>query len=177
MVTWRRYTIALLQRSPIDGVLYNAVVAHRYSRVSFSVWVAGARKARAPRPGDARLSAVRPSIFLRRCRLSLSLSLSVFREETTLPARPQEHMFTNNKSRRMLLKNQQTERITPPRFDRHSLNWFILSCCPTDAIRFLFSVSSGCRTVEGCLVTVYIVCPRLNNFIPLYKWGIKSNDI
>ena len=76
MVTWRRYTIALLQRSPIDGVLYNAVVAHRYSRVSFSVWVAGARKARAPRPGDARLSAVRPSIFLRRCRLSLSLSLS-----------------------------------------------------------------------------------------------------
>ena len=109
--------------------------------------------------------------------LFLSLSLSVFREETTLPARPQEHMFTNNKSRRMLLKNQQTERITPPRFDRHSLNWFILSCCPTDAIRFLFSVSSGCRTVEGCLVTVYIVCPRLNNFIPLYKWGIKSNDI
>lgn len=106
-----------------------------------------------------------------------TFSLSVFREETTLPARPQEHMFTNNKSRRMLLKNQQTERITPPRFDRHSLNWFILSCCPTDAIRFLFSVGSGCRTVEGRLVTVYIVCPRLNNFIPLYKWGTKSNDI
>lgn len=105
------------------------------------------------------------------------LSLSVFRKETTLPARPQEHMFTNNKSRRMLLKNQQTERITPPRFDRHSLNWFILSCCPTDAIRFLFSVGSGCRTVDGCLVTVYIVRPRLNNFIPLYKWGTKSNDI
>lgn len=86
MVTWRRYTIALLQRSPIDGVLYNAVVAHRYSRVSFSAWVAGARKARAPRPGDARLSAVRPSIFLRRCRLSLSFSLSSARKPLFLHA-------------------------------------------------------------------------------------------
>ena len=69
------------------------------------------------------LSVARPSVFLRRCRLFLSLSLSssAFREEATLPARPQEHMFTNNKPRGTLLKNQQTERIAPPRFDRQTL--------------------------------------------------------
>ena len=93
------------------------------------------------------LSVARPSVFLRRCRLtmplSLSLSSSAFREEATLPARPQEHMFTNNELRGTLLKNQQTERIAPPRFDRqtdrHS-SWFNIELLSYRvSTRFLFS--------------------------------------